>query len=1188
MRKDKFWICLGSIVIGIFVLLFALPTLLSTRPGTKFVASLTHSQIGKMDLSWFGGQSIDNFSHRSKALDISFKRFSTDSSLLILILTKRSSDTKLIAPDITYRTEAQSNTKPAFFLPFKGGVDIKDGTITIMHSGMAIAKFSDVSVAMDVSDGSFPINIIAHGVSTQGEQKGQFQIDAKINRDSTSSAAAKKISQWLKLPTNTPLKYSLNASIDQFPVSWQSDLETIFGATLSAKIKGSLSSTENTAQINLNSNNLQSTLNIEAPQNSWKILPSSTINWQLRSDLPYIQTATLHLQSDGIAIPINDYEQSRGKVLVNVNNARVRRNEATVFISALNTQLSTDNLKQKLKVDLNSIIDTSGSIKGSFIWSKPLMGMPSLYNLLTGLELQGRNIPTSLFNGEWMGPVISFDAKPEGDILDISISSKFINTQALSLKINPTAISLSERALINYTMTSSYLKMPANLQITLTELHLPKTWQKMKFKGSATTPKLQLKSLPYIGELNLNDAGLSVMAKSLKEISFSSSSKAQFRGSDSIVGGLLNPNLDLKLTGKANAFEKTLPDIKLVAHGKTTDLEIDGSLKDNLLIIDRPLELSTILKPKTFKSLLPTDVDIKLMKGANIDLSIAPFSLTLPDFEPSSPLQITLTSPKLVMENYTATNFKFKMHNQTIETSGNINQGQFDIMIERPKAIIEHAEITLKDFSSKIIDDLVKDDEFAHLFGNRVTMDLDYKPNSFALDINSQKLDLKGTLKIKDGMLYNSGALKMRYLLTQNSYTHFLPGQASKLKQPAPIDLNITSVSIPVRPAKKLIPRIDWDLQKTTFKGEIEIAEMRLEKAGSKISTTLKNFSANLLRPAPNSALSFKSSGSIQGKKRAGSLNVTGDLKDFYNANGKYDPTNLSANIKGQLENVPTVFTDLIVPNTSLVCGDTISAKIDADIIKQNGTIDAAITSPHCKANVAGFLRRGTLSLREPLRADIVLTPGLSRVLLEDANLIVVSAKTPLRIYIDPKNTAIPLTRFNWQNVRVGFGRLDFGQLIVASKGSAADMIEILKLRRSNQVDLWFAPLDFSIRSGVMQIERTEILYDRAYQIAIWGRINFPKSYVDMTLGLTSQALRQAFGIGVPEDFVLTVDFEGPFGKVKLDKAEAISKIALLIGNQSGLIPQKGIAGGIFGVIQGFAHNQSDVPPPKPPFPWQR
>ncbi|MCB1117144.1 MAG: hypothetical protein KDK50_01035 [Chlamydiia bacterium] len=1183
MEKGKFWVWLGGIIISIFVLLFALPTLLSTRPGTKLAASLTHSQIGKMDLSWFGGQQIDDFLHRGNAADIAFKQFSTDSSLLILILTKRSSETKLIAPSVTYRTQKKSKTKPAFFLPFRGGVDIQDGTLTIMQGTSVIAQLSDVSVLMNVSDGSLPVNIKAHGLSSQGTEKGEFQVDAIIDRDSQSSAAAKKISQWIGLPSKSPLKYQLSATFNNLPMSWQSDLDSIFGSALNAKIQGVFSSKENTAQIELASSQLQSTLNIAAPQDAWIILPSSWLNCQLNSTLPHIQSATLKLQSENISIPIDSYELTQGNLSANVTNAQIMHNKALISISSLTAHLGTNKLDKNLKVNLDSTLNAGSSVKGSFVWSKPLMGWPSLYNILTGLELHARNVPTSLLNVEWLGPIVSFDAAPDGDILDIAISSKLINTQALSLKINPTAISLNERALINYTLTDSNLKMPTNLQIAFTELYLPKTWQKMHFKGSVTAPKLQLKSLPYIGELTLNDAGLSVVAKSLKEISFSSSAKAQLKGGV----GLLSPNLDLKATGKANAFEQTLPDIKLIAQGASTNLEIDGFVKNNTLIIDQPLELSTILKPQAFTSLLPPDINLKLIKDSKIDLSIAPFSLTLPSLKPTSPLQITVTSPELALENYTVTRFKLKTLNHTIETSGNINQGYFDIMVEKPQNIIEHAEVTLKDFPSAIIDALIKDDEFAYLFGNTVTMDLDYKPDIFALDINSPKLDLKGTLKVKDNNLQNSSALTMRYLLTQNSFAHFLPQQTSKLKQPTSINLNISRFSIPVTPAKKLIPRIDWNLAKATFEGKMQISEMQLEKAGSKISTTLKNFSANLLKAKPTSPLSFKSNGRIEGKNRTGSIDISGNVSDFYNEAGKYDPTNLSANIKAQLETVPTVFVDLILPKTSLVCGDTITAAIDADIVKQNGTLDAAITSPHCKANVAGFVRRGILSLREPLKADIILTPGLSRVLFKDANLIVVSAKTPMHVYIDPKNTAIPLTRFNWQNVRVGFGRFDFGQLIVASKGSAADMVEILKLRSPNQVGLWFAPLDFSIYGGVMQIDRTEILYDMSYQIATWGRISFPKSYVDMTLGLTAQALNRAFGLNVPNDFVLTVDFDGPFGNVKINKAEAISKIALLVGNQSGIVPKKGIAGGIFGVIQSFAQNQSEVPPAKPPFPWQ-
>ncbi len=1152
MEKGKLGAWIGSIIIGIFVILFALPTLLSTSPGTKLLGKITGSTIEKMSLSWFGGQQVDDFARRGKQVDITFKRFSTDSSLLVLILTKRAADTQLLAPDVTYRLDKKGKTPKALFLPFKGGVDIQDGTLKLVRGKKVASVFQDISVRIEIE----PLTITAHGFSAANGTQGEFQINGRIARDVNASEAAQLMTKKLGLPNKTPLQYSLDARITNFPLAGFDDLKEYLGPTLNLNGAIVFSSKENSAKIDASSKTLRSHLDITAPKDAWVIAPGSSIDWSAPKGLmDLLQSTPVSVRSEGINIPINDYENASGAVNVNASNAIV----PNVTINSLNARLSTQQLKKDLTVDVDSQINTSGSLQARFTWPKPLQGWPSIYDILIGLQLQARQVPTKLIRAPYLGPTLDLRVQPERDILDIDISSKLLQSQVLSLKINPGSISLSKRAIINYTFMDPRLKSPSNLHITLSELIIPRTWQKLRFKGSVNTPKVALRELPYIGELTLRDVGVAVQAKNMEDVRFSAAANANQ------TSGLLDPNLDLNLSGRLNDFT-------LVAKGPTTDLQIDGLIKGSKLVVDRPIDLKTMLKPKTFKRFVP---QLQLAKKAPIELSIAPFSLNLENFEPVTPLHIELNAPNLLVKGsktYPVNNLKLKIREGGITASGKIEEGNFDVMYN-PKG---QGEISLRKIPTQLLDDALGDNDFIDLFGPIVSMDVDYTPKLYTVDINSPRLDVNGALKVKGDVLENKGSLKVSYLY-----------------EGAPVKLAISELSLPLKPAKKPWPRIQWDLSKISLVGEMRIDEMKLKKEGSKVVTTLKNFSAELSRPKATSPLSFEARGNLIGQKspksnaRTGKIDLKGEVADYYNAQGKFSLDTISANIDGELINVPTLLTDLIIPDSSTICGDNLSAKIQADIVKQNGTVDAVIKSPHCAASVAGFVRKGVLSLREPLRAEVIMTPNLSRMLLEDANLIVVSAKGPISLYIDPQGVSIPLYPMKWSQVRIGAGRLDFGQLIVASKGSAADIVEILKLRSPNQVSLWFAPLDFTIRQGVMSIGRTEILYDMTYQVAVWGRISFPKRYVDMTLGLTAQALNRAFGINVPGNFVMTVDFEGPFGNVKIDKAEAIAKIALLLGNQSGLIPKKGVAGGVFGIIQGFAHDQSDVPPPKHPFPWQ-
>ena len=159
--------------------------------------------------------------------------------------------------------------------------------------------------------------------------------------------------------------------------------------------------------------------------------------------------------------------------------------------------------------------------------------------------------------------------------------------------------------------------------------------------------------------------------------------------------------------------------------------------------------------------------------------------------------------------------------------------------------------------------------------------------------------------------------------------------------------------------------------------------------------------------------------------------------------------------------------------------------------------------------------------------------------------------------------------------------------MVVQNKGSSSSVSTIFKQDTGGSLHLWFAPMEMRVRSGIVEIERTEILFNRSLDIATWGTVNLNTEYVNMILGLTAQSLNAALGLsGLNPDYVLKVPVRGPFGNVQIDTGAATSKIALLIARKQAL-PQAGVWGNILGAIGDIADDQSDVPPPKRPFPWE-
>ena len=267
--------------------------------------------------------------------------------------------------------------------------------------------------------------------------------------------------------------------------------------------------------------------------------------------------------------------------------------------------------------------------------------------------------------------------------------------------------------------------------------------------------------------------------------------------------------------------------------------------------------------------------------------------------------------------------------------------------------------------------------------------------------------------------------------------------------------------------------------------------------------------------------------------------------------------------------------------------GDLFNATLDAEIKESQGSISGTLDASACQAFFNGFLSSGVLYLKEPLKATFTVTPELNRVLEKSADLIVVAIEKPLTLYVHDEGFSVPLKNLHIRNMSFNYGQLDLGQIIVRDTGSAGDVSSLFKMDDRGNKSIWFAPSIFNMREGKMYVDRTEILYNKAYQVCLWGDIFFPQRRVDMTLGLTAQALRAALGIkDLDESYVLKVPVEGPFGNVKVDKGAGLSKIAILLGRKT-FSQQKGWLGKALGTLGDLTDNQSDVPPPKPPFPWQ-
>ena len=123
---------------------------------------------------------------------------------------------------------------------------------------------------------------------------------------------------------------------------------------------------------------------------------------------------------------------------------------------------------------------------------------------------------------------------------------------------------------------------------------------------------------------------------------------------------------------------------------------------------------------------------------------------------------------------------------------------------------------------------------------------------------------------------------------------------------------------------------------------------------------------------------------------------------------------------------------------------------------------------------------------------QMTLTPDLSQVLLNAVNplsLSAISAAAPITLEIPAQGFSYPIYPSNDSQINIPSGRLDLGKLTCHNEGNLNITLGLLKLNqfsKNQDLELWFAPLDFHIANGEMDCERTEILIANTYQVCVW------------------------------------------------------------------------------------------------------
>jgi hypothetical protein len=284
------------------------------------------------------------------------------------------------------------------------------------------------------------------------------------------------------------------------------------------------------------------------------------------------------------------------------------------------------------------------------------------------------------------------------------------------------------------------------------------------------------------------------------------------------------------------------------------------------------------------------------------------------------------------------------------------------------------------------------------------------------------------------------------------------------------------------------------------------------------------------------------------------------------------------------LEELTTRYTTYREVSTRRLLGDIFTITLEA-----KDSIAFQLDSPRLTASAQGHIEEGLLMLDTPIRATYAMTSETLSRLLGNEALAFTAGLHPLSLYIDPEGAAIPLSRPSYATLP--YLSLICGDVELSSGKALGTLGELLECIADRPLSLRVAPCEATLEKGVLTLRRTEFLVDNRHRLALWGSYQLErKKELNLTLGITAPVLESIFGVGTPSpDYVLQVPIKNRGGSVQIGTEAAKRTIALMLTKRIG----KKLTGGnkapwseLVSAVGTLTDDQSRVPPPRTPFPW--
>lgn len=1161
-----------------FLLLFtaiflSLPTLLSTDLGNKLTIGFVNRfsagslAIESFSLRWLGPQEAHRLDYKDSTIVFCSEHLEMTGSLFALLKKPYALDTvtltnwsaSLAAPPLLPKEEVQTASLWTLdfslipTLPFSGRITSKGGCLSTM---------------------GFYIEALEGSIEAQGELACQLQGSIRY-KETTGSLFIDGKAQY-----KDAAALSLKTSLVNFPAEGVDDLllvfapqyrefgKELFGRSFTLDCLAAIDPNRCEVSLTLQSDNLQARMQLASKEGVASLLSPAFATLKITPALVPSLTAPLPIKVtlDSLNLAIGD----TGPDFLSAAFSGKITSSAYPISSALQGDLTTTFSSQKLASELltNTVIALTAKKQTANLlinaaFKEPLSPTPSIALLceLDKLPIEAlffiKEAPT--FLGSWVEGSFSL----QGQMHDLQGQ---VHLNAPLLKISDTSFSWKKGALALLAPSLIQYQIPEQIGEEII-LHNPPTFTASIEKLSATPSSLK--------ELLLKaEIPALTFTKLFKASSYTLSSLYLECDADTLS------NINLSLKGN---------DLSLFA---LLALQENGSL----LVLKKPLEFSYEVKDQDL-NFLPLDRP-HLLANSNVHLTLNPTKISLPLASHKLTLEGDISSPAIRLEHQKkeihlekgAAHFAFSGKKDALALDSTINilspegdSGVIQASCLYQEALLQSAQIEVKHLPTPLLDSFFP---ISSLLGRTLdgtaTFTQEKAQKSFVIEVQSPLLLTRGTLVLdeEEGMLSKgSPPFTFNYTLTKEGYKQLVPLLSLEspftLMKDALFQSSILSLSLPYKAL---------DIKNLLIQAELTIPEFSLERQDTKEAISLQNTKLSLKKKSLEKAIACKLDSTMLPQ---GSLHLEGKL------DGDLTPSDLVTSFQLSAKQMPSSFLDAFSQKNIFhtLLGSSFDLEGNFSLHEASGPFAFTLSSQGLQTSCKGELYSGILKLKENAKLSLLLTEEVSQIFLkESSSLKAIYASKPIQIEIDAKGFSVPLLGYSPTRLIAPNILIDLGKIHCKSEGGVNDTLKLLKSKEQKGEDLefWFAPSLFHVSQGIVEIERTEILINKTYDVAFWGVIDLPSNYANAILGLTAQTLEGTLGLkGLPQDYVLKIPVKGPLDNISINTGVATSKIAALMLWKNKLV-QKGLGpfGNLLEVIPPPG-GEGSTPPKKSPLPWE-